>query len=187
MPTQVNARVGTRASPKLAAIVASALPGPRSEPERSTSGCRPTMTTPASVLLTERSATIVVEYVSAARVLPRKTSPREHDRVRTVFQVDCRSSLAKMSPATTLAINGNPAMPAKPSTTNGIANPDEWTHRPNSESAGTEDWVLMKKVNANGATRQTTAAARGRSWAVSFETSTRKTAPTPPARASPEA
>ena len=91
----------------------------------------------------------------------------------TVFQVDCRSSLAKISPATTLAINGNPAIPANPSTTNGIENPDEWTHRPNSESAGTDVWVLMKKVNANGATRQMIAAARGRSCALIFETSTR--------------
>ena len=100
---------------------------------------------PATVLLTASRATIAMENVIAASVLPTKTSPREHERVRTVFHVDWRSSLAKMSPATTLAINGKPAIPANPRSTNGIANPDEWTHRPKSESAGTDDCVLMKK------------------------------------------
>ena len=105
--------------------------------------------------------------------MPTNTSPREHDRVSTVFHVEWRSSLAKMSPATTLAINGKPAIPAKPSSTNGMANPEECTHRPNSESAGTDDCVLMKIANAKGATRQTTAATRGRGCALIFAISTR--------------
>ena len=87
--------------------------------------------------------------------------------------MDWRSSLAKMSPATTLAINGKPAIPAKPRSTNGIANPEDCTHRPKSESAGTDDCVLMKIANANGAIRQITAAARGRSCALIFVISTR--------------
>ena len=69
---------------------------------------------PATVLHTASSATIAVEYVKAANVLPQKTSPREHERVSTVFHVACRSSLAKMSPATTLASSGNRRDPGEP-------------------------------------------------------------------------
>ena len=78
-----------------------------------------------------------------------------------------------MSPATTLASNGNPAIPANPSTTSGIAKPDEWTQRPNSESPGTDDWVLMKMANANGPTRQAAAAPRGSHCETIFASSTR--------------
>src|SRR5262245_47036243 len=128
---------------------------------------------PAIVLLAPSRTTIATENVIAASVLPTKISPREHERVSTVFHVDWRSSLAKMSPATTLAIRGKPASPANPSNTNAVANPDAWTHRPKSQSAGTDDWVLMKIVNANGARRQMAAVARGSSWALIFAISTR--------------
>src|SRR4051812_34228017 len=128
---------------------------------------------PAIVLLRPSSATITTENVIAASVLPTKIWPREHDRVSTVFHVDWRSSLAKMSPATTLAIRGKPAIPAKPSSTNGVAKPEDCTHRPNSQSAGTDDWVLMKIANANGASRQITAAAGGKGGARIFAISPR--------------
>ena len=173
IPRHVNASVGIRATPKLSRISAEARPGARSEPERPIKGSVPTTAMPATVLHTASRATIAVEYVKAANVFPQKTSPREHERVSTVFHVACRSSLAKMSPATTLASSGNPAIPANPSTTSGIANPDEWTHRPKSESAGTDDCVLMKSAKANGPTRQAAAAARGSHWEVIFAISTR--------------
>src|SRR5438067_3436544 len=108
------------------------------------------MSTPETRLLAAMTTTIAIEYVNAAHVFPQKISRCEHERVRIVFQVDCRSSLAKMSPATTLAIRGNPSVLANWRTTNGMASPEMCTHLPNSESAGTVACVLMKIVKASG-------------------------------------
>ena len=102
-----------------------------------------------------------------------KTSCREHDRVSTVFHVASRSSPAKMSPATRLVSSGNPAVPAKPRTTNGMAKPEECTHRPNNTSPGAELWVFMMMAKANGPRRQTSAPSRGSDWAAILATSTR--------------
>src|SRR5207247_5846375 len=108
-------------------------------PVKPISGCPPTTSNPAIVLLAARSATIAVEYVAAARHFPVKKSDREHDRVRTVFQVPWPSSLEKMSPATTLDSTGKPAIPANPNVTNGMANPETWIQRPNRVSPGNDD------------------------------------------------
>ena len=91
----------------------------------------------------------------------------------TVFQVDRRSSLAKMSPATMLVSRGKPAIPANPSTTKGSANPDEVIHRPKSVSAGVEVCDRMMSAKTNGPSRHTIAARRGRSCAETLASSTR--------------
>src|SRR5205814_9629627 len=103
----------------------------------------------------------------------------EQDRVSTVFHVECPSSLAKMSPATTAVNSGNPTIPPNTRTTNGMARPEEWTHLPKSASAGTLVCVLMKIVKANGPTRAIAAVIRGSSCEAIFATSTRYTVRTP--------
>ena len=78
-----------------------------------------------------------------------------------------------MSPASTPATTGNPQAPQNDRTTSDSANPEEWTHTPNSVSAGLPDWILSTPANANGPRTQMSASSRVESWVASLRRSAR--------------
>ena len=78
-----------------------------------------------------------------------------------------------MSPASTPATTGNPHAPQNASTTSDSANPDEWTHTPNSVSAGLPVWIFSTPANANGPSTLMTASSLVASWVASLRRSAR--------------
>ena len=78
-----------------------------------------------------------------------------------------------MSPASTPASTGNPHAPQNPSTTSDSAKPDEWTHTPNSVSAGLPVWILSTPANANGPMTHSSASSRVDSCVASLRRSAR--------------
>ena len=78
-----------------------------------------------------------------------------------------------MSPASTPASTGNPHAPQNDSTTSDSANPDWWTHTPNSVSAGLPLWILSTPANANGPSTQISASSLVASWVDSLRRSAR--------------
>ncbi len=78
-----------------------------------------------------------------------------------------------MSPASTPATTGNPHAPQNASTTSDSANPDEWTHTPNSVSAGLPVWIFSTPANANGPSTQISASRRVESCVANLRRSAR--------------
>ena len=78
-----------------------------------------------------------------------------------------------MSPARTPASTGNPHAPQNPSTTSDSAKPEEWTHTPNSVSAGLPVWILSTPAKANGPSTHSTARSRVASCVESLRRSAR--------------
>ena len=78
---------------------------------------------------------------TATTTLAQKSRERLVERVSTVFQVPCWSSLAKMSPATIAVSSGSSHWLAKPRTSSAIAKPFSVAKRPNRVSLGGRDWT----------------------------------------------
>ena len=112
--------------------------------------------------MTVSSTSSATANVSAARNLPAKSWPRLCERVRIVFQVPNRSSLEKMSPATTAVSTGPTQAAPKPSTTIGIAKPELCTHWPNAVSPGVALCTCSTATARNGP--MTASAAIVRTW-----------------------
>jgi hypothetical protein len=84
------------------------MPGRTSCPDSPTSGEAPTIATPAMRLTAPIAMKPAHEQIAAAIAFPAKMSVREDERVRIIFQVPCRSSPAKASPANRPASTGTP-------------------------------------------------------------------------------
>ena len=80
---------------------------------------------------------------TAATVLAQNSCARLVERVSTVFQVPCWSSLAKMSPATIAVSSGSTHWAAKPRTSRASAKPFSVANRPKRVSLGGRDWPWM--------------------------------------------
>ena len=105
---------------------------------------------------------------------PRTCWPRLVDRVSTVFQVPCWSSLAKMSPATTAVSSGSTHCAAKPSTSSARAKPLSVANRPNRVSLGGRDWPVDDHHDQDrAAATAPIRTAVARHWARSLRTSQR--------------
>ena len=66
---------------------------------------------------------------------------------------------------------GKPQEPAKPRITREMANPEEWTQKPNRASDGVPLCTLRTAANATGPSAQTSSRIRVGSWAISLESS----------------
>ena len=95
----------------------------------------------AAMVEAPRSTSTRVVKPKAAMVLAQNSRPRLAERVRTVFQVPCWSSLAKMSPATTAVSSGSTHWPAKPSTSSGHREAVVVANRPKRVSLGGRAWA----------------------------------------------
>ena len=104
----MNGVIQTSDRAQLAATSPNAEPEPMTWPESPTSGPEPTTANPAIRLMTPIIAKLIHTLSVAATALPRNSWVRVDERVRIVFQVPSRSSLAKMSPANRPASSGAP-------------------------------------------------------------------------------
>src|ERR1700691_544321 len=126
--------------------------------------------------------------IAAASALPMKMLVRDDDRVRIVFQVPCRSSPAKISPANSPASSGAAYRLASFSRVSDVANPVVEDQRPNSVSEGPDghcDFVNTAKTM--GATTHRASTIRSGHWVVSFPSSTLVAAHRPGRRPAPAA
>ena len=152
IPRQANASVGRSAEREARHHQRSARPGDRTWPESADQRLAVRRrSAPASVLLTASSATIAAEHVMAARHLPpehlaARARTGEHGLPRGVAVLaredvaghDAREQREPRDPGEARARRA------------GWRTPTSWTHRPNSESAGTDDCVLMKMREREG-------------------------------------
>lgn len=142
-------------------------------PDRPVNGWCPT-TSRLETMVDAASRTRVSSANAIATTdLAQNSRDRLIERVSTVFQVPCWSSLAKMSPATIAASSGSTHWEAKPSTRRAIANPFSVANRPNSVSFGGRGWECTTTTTASGATRAPTSSALVRTWARSLRDSQR--------------
>ena len=122
------------------------------------------------------STTTSTAKPAAATVLAQNSWDRLAERVSTVFQVPCWSSLANTSPATTAVSSGSTHWVAKPRTSRARANPFSVANRPKSVSFGGRDWPWTTTTTATGATSAPSSTALARYCARSLRTSHRTTA-----------
>ena len=125
---------------------------------------------------TASTASTIVAKAKAVMVLAQKRRLRLVERVSTVFQVPCWSSLAKTSPATMAVSSGSTHCAAKPSTSSDRANPLSIAKRPNRVSFGGRDCPWMTTTIATGAKAAMRRTARARYCARSLRTSQRSAA-----------
>ena len=119
-------------------------------PDSPISGSWPTMRTLEAMVEAASSTSATRAKTHATTALAQNSLARLVERVSTVFQVPCWSSLAKMSPATIAVSRGSTHCEAKPRTSSAIAKPFSVANRPKSVSFGGRDWLWTMTTTAIG-------------------------------------
>ncbi len=176
---QVNPSIGGSIVAQLSVTSRKAVPAGIVWPESPISGWCPTISRLDTIVETASRAITSVAKPPAVRVLAQKIRPRLVERVSTVFQVPCWSSLAKTSPATMAVRRGSNHCEAKPSTSSARANPLPVANRPNSVSFGGRDCPCKITTIATGASSAPSRTTRARYCAQSLRTSQRSAARRP--------